>query len=170
MSTTGTTSATLTIAATLFSLASLAGCKGGQDGSPATPANAGDPARCVALDLGEASDIVQSGKAIPDNQLVKIQGITSPRSLVWQDAATKKVYYVAKIMGTGERLLYSEELAPGQEPRILSEFEGTIRLWSHLPKEDAVPMAKALEKEWGVKIDEERTYLIEGGTKPRGCQ
>lgn len=145
------------------------GCKSSESTSPSVPSNANDPARCVAVDLGEASDIIPSGMAIPDNQLVKIQGITSPRSLVWQDAASKKVYYVAKIMGTGERLLYSEELAPGQEPRILSDFEGTIHLWSHLPKEDGPPMAKALEKEWGVKLDVDHTYLVQGGTKPAGC-
>lgn len=169
MSTKKHTSSTGALACSITLLVLATGCKKSpEDGGP--PANADDPSRCVAIDLGEASDIIPSGKALPDNQLVRIQGITSPKTLIWQDSKTKKVYYVAKILGAGGKLLYSQELGPGEEPRILSSFQGTMRRWSSLPKEDAIPMAKALEKEWGVKIDVDKTYLVKGDTKPAGCQ
>jgi hypothetical protein len=122
------------------------------------------------MDLGEASDVIPSGRPIPDGQLVRLQGITNPKSLIWREEAKGTTHYVAKIMGTGERLLYTEEIPVGGEPRILSEFEGTIRLWRYLPASYSEPMAKALANDWGVQIDPARTYLVQGGVKPSGCE
>ncbi len=128
-----------------------------------------DPARCVLLDLGEVTDFMPSKKPIPDDQFVRMTGIADPKMLVWQDAATKRVHYVTKIMGAGGKLLYTEQVAAGKEPRILSDFKGTIRLWKNLPEKDALDMAKALKKEWGTEIDMNDTYLLTGGVKPEGC-
>ena len=129
-----------------------------------------NPARCKLLDLGEATDFMSSGKPVPDDQLVGMAGIADPTMLVWQDAKTKRVHYVTKIMGAGGKLLYTEQVPAGKEPRILSNFEGTIRLWKNLPEKDAADMAKALKKEWGTTIDPNDTYLLTGGVKPDGCK
>ena len=128
-----------------------------------------DPARCKLLDLGEATDFMSSGKPVPDDQLVGMAGIADPKMLVWQDAKTKRVHYVTKIMGAGGKLLYTEQVPAGEKPRILSNFEGTIRLWKNIPGKDALDMAKALKKEWGTTIDPNDTYLLTGGVKPEGC-
>ena len=128
-----------------------------------------DPARCELLDLGEVTDFMSSKKPIPDDQFVSMTGIADPKMLVWQDAKTKRVHYVTKIMGAGGKLLYTEQVAAGKEPRILSDFKGTIRLWKNIPGKDALDMAKALKKEWGTEIDMNDTYLLTGGVKPEGC-
>ena len=128
-----------------------------------------DPARCELLDLGEATDFMSSGKPVPDDQLVGMTGIADPKMLVWQDADTKRVHYVTKIMGAGGKLLYTERVPAGEKPRILSDFKGTIRLWKNIPGKDALDMAKALKKEWGTEIDINDTYLLTGGVKPEGC-
>ena len=155
--------------ATLFlliaSLSCVTACKGDKSAVDA-PKN---PARCKLLDLGEATDFMSSGKPVPDDQFVGMAGIADPKMLVWQDAKTKRVHYVTKIMGAGGKLLYTERVPAGKEPRILSNFEGTISLWKNLPEKDALDMAKALKKEWGTEIDPNDTYLITGGVKPDGC-
>ena len=149
----------------IASLASATACKNEKSAMDAPK----DPARCKLLDLGEATDFMSSGKPVPDDQLVGVAGIADPKMLVWQDAVTKRVHYVTKVMGAGGKLLYTEQVPAGDKPRILSNFEGTIRLWKNLPEKDALDMAKALKKEWGTTIDPNSTYLLTGGVKPDGC-
>jgi hypothetical protein len=150
----------------IISLACVTACKDEKSAVDAPK----DPARCVLLDLGEVTDFMSSDKPIPDDQLVSMTGIADPKMLVWQDATTKRVHYVTKIMGAGGKLLYTEQVPAGEKPRILANFKGTIRLWKNIPGKDALDMAKALKKEWGTTIDPNDTYLLTGGVKPEGCK
>lgn len=149
-----------------ISLCALAACGEGER-PPAPPPP--DPARCEIADLGEASDLIASGK-VPDDKMVRLTGISSPKSLVWQDAATGRTYFVSRVTGAADRwLYYTQELDVGETPKVLSVFEGHIQRWDQLPKQQAVPMAAALKKEYHLDIVPEQTYLITAGSKPEGC-
>ena len=127
-----------------------------------------DPQRCVLKELGEASDLAES-KSLPNDTYVHVTGIANPKTLVWQDRETGHVFYVAKIMGTGGNLLYMQQMQPGEKPKILSDFKGTLTRWQDLKKTDSVPMAKALLSKWRFKINPDSTYVIRGRTMPDGC-
>jgi hypothetical protein len=127
-----------------------------------------DPKRCDLKDLGEAANLIESGK-IPDDQLARVSGIGDPRSLVWQDKVTSKTFVLTRVMGTQRRLLFLEELPPGQAPTVKAVFEGHLLRWDKLPPQRAVPIGRALKKEYEIDIDATKTYLIIAGAKPEGC-
>jgi hypothetical protein len=138
-------------------------------GESAPPPPPPDPARCEIADLGEASDLIAKGP-LPDDKMVRVTGISSPKSLVWQDAATKQAHFVSRVIGAeGRWLYYMQELGVGETPKVLSEFEGHLRRWEELPQKQAVPMAAALERDYKIKIDPANTWLITNGAKPEGC-
>lgn len=143
------------------------GCGGEGTGEQSAPA-AADPQRCALAELGEAADLVESGR-LPDDQLVALQGIADPRTLVWKDQQTGDIFYITRVMGTQQRLYYMEQLAPGQAPAIKSEFVGHLRRWDKLPEREAVPIARALLTEYKLQVEPEKTYLLVGGAKPAGC-
>ena len=143
------------------------GCGSEGAGEQAAPV-ASDPQRCVLAELGEAADLVESGR-LPDDRLVSLQGIADPRTLVWKDQTTGDIHYITRVMGTQQRLYYMEQLAPGQAPAIKSEFVGHLRRWDRLPEREAAPIARALLTEYKLQVDPEKTYLLVGGAKPAGC-
>jgi len=127
-----------------------------------------DPARCSLRELGEATTAMESGK-LPTDQLVHMEGITHPGTLVWKDAKSGAVNYVTRVMGTGQKLFYMQQIENGEEPGILSDFQGTLLRWTDMPREESAPMARALKDEWKVDVIPEGTYILKGGTKPLGC-
>jgi len=150
----------------LLGVALLAiGC-GGE--SATEPQDAPNPARCELAKLGEAADLVESGK-IPNDQLVEVEGIADPRTLVWREQKTGKIYFITRIMGTQKRMYYMEQLAPGEAPKLKSLFVGHLRRWDKLPPHEAKPMAQALLTEYKLQVEPEKTYLLAGGVKPDGC-
>jgi len=153
-------------AISVLALAAVAAC-GESERSPAPPPP--DPARCKIADLGEASDAIAKGP-LPDDAMVRMTGLNSPKSLVWQDPATGRTYFVSRVTGAeGRWLYYMQELDVGETPKVLSVFEGHIQRWDRLPQPQAVPMAAALKKDYHLDIVPDQTYLITAGAKPEGC-
>jgi hypothetical protein len=127
-----------------------------------------DPKRCEIKELGEAAEVIESGK-VPSDQMVRVTGIGDPRSMVWQERTSGKAYFLSRVMGTQRRLFYLEELSPGESPRVLAVFEGHMTRWDQLPPKRAVPVANALSKEYKIIVEPTKTYLIINGEKPEGC-
>ena len=149
-----------------FVVSSVATASCGKDAPPPPPP---DPKRCEIADLGEASDAIAKGP-LPDDKMVRVTGINSPKSLVWQDPTTKQAYFVARITGAEDRwLYYMQPLGVGETPKVLSVFEGHLQRWDSMPKEKAIPIAGALKKNYQAEIDFTKTWLITAGSKPDGC-
>jgi len=147
----------------------LSGCQNSR--SEKAPANQPPPRQdgmCTLQELGEASDLVEAGR-IPDNQYGRISGMSDPKTLVWQDARTKKVFFAAKVLGAEGRLFYMEELQTGSLPGLRESFTGTILKWPHLHPELAAALEGQFRSQWNVEIDKAQTYIIRGGEKPGGC-
>ncbi|MBN2343574.1 MAG: hypothetical protein JXX29_18450 [Deltaproteobacteria bacterium] len=133
--------------------------------SPPPPTHDG---MCVLKELGEASDAIE--KKLPNNQYVSLQGMSSPKTLVWQDMTTQQIYYATKIMGAEGKLFYMAKLKTGEKPSIKSNFLGNIMLWQHLPTDLLRSMKTQFKNQWGVEIDEKNTYIILADEKPKGCK
>jgi hypothetical protein len=99
-----------------------------------------------------------------------MQGISNPKTLVWKDEKSGRIFYVEKIAGTRARLYYMGELKTGEKPALLSEFTGTILLWKNLKPALAKSMAAAFKRDWNTNIDPDNTYIIKGNQKPEGCK
>ena len=151
-------------------LGTLFGCntKKKSDDSVLTSPASKHNGMCQQINLGEASDAVE--KQLPNNQYVSLQGMSSPRTLVWQDTKTQKVYFAAKIMGAKGKLFYMEELPTGKMPSIKSSFSGTLLLWKHLPGNLLTSMKAQFKAQWGTNIDIERTHILVANQKPDGCE
>ena len=122
---------------------------------------------CNMQNLGEASSAVE--KKLPNNQYVELEGMSSPKTLVWQDVKTQQIYYATKILGAEGKLFYMAKLKVGETPTIHSKFTGTLLLWKHLPKSLLVSMKKQFKEQWGVDVDENSTYILKANEKPNGC-
>ena len=133
--------------------------------SPPAPIHDG---MCELVKLGEASSAVE--QKLPDNQYVEMEGMSSPKTLVWQDLNTKQLYFAAKVMGAEGKLFYMDELKVGETPQIKTTFTGTLLLWKHLPKGLLRSMKKQFKEQWGVDVDENTTYIIKANKKPDGCK
>lgn len=133
--------------------------------SPPPPTHNG---MCNLTDLGEAADAVE--KQLPNNQYVTLSGMSSPKTLVWQDVKKQHIYYATKIMGAQGKLFYMDELQTGQKPTIKSTFVGTLMLWKHLPIDLLNSMKAQFKDHWGVEVDENTTYILTATQKPKGCK
>jgi hypothetical protein len=123
---------------------------------------------CKLIDLGEASDAVE--KPLPNNQFATIQGMSNPKTLVWQDKQTGQIFYATKLMGAQGRLFYMAGLETGEKPTIKSVFTGTLLLWKHLEKSLQLSMKKQFHDQWGVDVDVDHTYIMIADKKPEGCE
>ncbi len=153
------------IASTVFILLILTSCK---DKTPSDPAPV-DPARCKVVDLGDAVDLIEKG-SIDDNRMVIVQGISDPRALVWQDDAGKQTFYIARVMGTEQRLFYYKRLALGEKPGISSEFEGYLLRWDRMPKKEFGSVKAALKAKYDIDVKADQSYVINADGKPVGCK
>ena len=136
---------------------------------PAPPPKNTDPSRCVMQDVGEASDFVMQ-KNIVDDRMVRVHGLTYPQSLVWRDEDTGKTFYLARIMGTEQKLFFLKEVpdeAPA--PGVSSEVAGRLVRWDRLPVAQARHMASGLKSEYNVNVVPNQAFLIIAGRKPDGC-
>jgi hypothetical protein len=145
----------------------LSGCQANETSDPQRIAEP-DPARCEAADLGEAADLFAKGDP-PSGCLARIDGLTDPRTLVWKDEATGAVFFITRVMGTQRRLYYMAPVKPGEEPKALSVVEGHLQRWSDLEPRKGVTLSRALEREYSLKIDPQKTYLLTAGEQPAGC-
>lgn len=128
-----------------------------------------DPGRCIATDVGEAADFVLQ-KNIVDDRLVQAQGLTNPQSLVWRDEQTGKTFYLARIMGTEQKLFFLKEVADeAPPPGVSSRFEGRLVRWRHLPPAQAAHMASGLKSQYNIDVKLDEAFLIIEGQKPDGC-
>lgn len=148
----------------------LASCskQGNPDEKTMSPPPPTHSKMCKIVDLGEASDAVK--KQLPNNQLISLQGISSPKTLVWQDTNTQQIYFATKIMGAQGKLFYMDKLKTGETPSIKSNFQGTLMLWKHLPINLLKSMKRQFKEQWGVEIDENKTYILKANEKPAGCK
>jgi hypothetical protein len=159
----------LVVAALASGPVCLSAC--GDDGNPlaqATDDTPPDPARCDAMDLGEAADLFSKGDP-PSGRIARIDGLTDPRTLVWKDEATGAVFFITRVMGTERRLYYMAPVKPGEEPKALAGVEGHLQRWSDLDPRKGATLARALEREYSLKIDPKVTFLLTAGEKPAGC-
>ena len=122
---------------------------------------------CNLVDLGEASDAIK--KSLPNNQFATLQGMSNPKTLVWQDAKNGQIYYATKLMGAEGRLFYMARLKPGEKPTIKSSFTGTLLLWKHIEKGLQLSMIKQFHDQWGVDVNVDNTYIVIADQKPEGC-
>ena len=136
-----------------------------QKESPPAPVHNG---MCELKNLGEASSAVE--KKLPNNQYVELQGMSSPKTLIWQDTQTGQIYFATKILGAEGKLFFMDKLKTGEKPAIRSTFTGTLMLWKHLPKGLLVSMKAQFKEQWGVAVDENSTYILKADEKPDGCQ
>ena len=123
---------------------------------------------CDLKNLGEASSAVE--KELPNNQYVELEGMSSPKTLVWQDTQTQQIYFATKILGAEGKLFFMDKLQTGQKPEIRSTFIGTLMLWKHLPKGLLVSMKAQFKEQWGVDVDENSTFILKANEKPEGCK
>ncbi|MBN2528613.1 MAG: hypothetical protein JXR76_19645 [Deltaproteobacteria bacterium] len=151
----------------IFSFFGCGNKKKADANTPYSPAPQHD-GMCQMMNLGEASDAVEA--ELPDNQYVNMQGMSSPKTLIWQDLKSKQIYFATKVMGAQGKLFYMEKLATGQTPTIKSSFTGTLLLWKHLPPSLLQSIKKQFKEQWAVEIDENATYILMANQKPQGCK
>ncbi|MBN2716219.1 MAG: hypothetical protein JXX14_10220 [Deltaproteobacteria bacterium] len=147
----------------------LIGCSNKTD-SAAAPASPPPPVHdgmCQIVDLGEASSAIE--KPLPNNQYVALEGMSSPKTLVWQDVKTQQIYFATKIMGAEGRLFYMDTLKTGETPKIKTKFTGTLLLWKHLPEALLMSMKTQFKEQWDVDVDVNTTYILKANEKPVGC-
>ncbi len=151
----------------LIVLPVITGCN---TAAPPPSSSQEDPTRCIAVDVGEASDFILQKKII-DNRTVIMHGLTNPQSLVWRDDGTGKTFFLARIMGSERRLYFLKEV-PDEEPPpgVLSRFEGHLLRWSNLPQKQSQHMALGLKSQYNITIEPDNSYIIIHGQKPEGCK
>ena len=146
----------------------LPSCKKSDPPTDMLPKNS-DPARCAAVDVGEAADFIQQQNII-DDRLIVAQGLTNPQSLVWRDQKTGQTFYLARIMGTEQKLFFLKEVPDdAPPPGVLSQLSGHLLRWKRLPTEQARHMAAGLKSQYNVDVDMEKAFIIIEGAKPDGC-
>lgn len=127
-----------------------------------------DPRRCQIQEAGEAADLLNRPD-FPLDRMVRVQGITYPKALVWKDKTTGIVNFTARVMGTEQRLFYLRTIPQGASPGILSELTGHLSRWDRLPEARMKPIAAALKQQYNINIVPEKTYVIDADGKPEGC-
>jgi hypothetical protein len=150
----------------LFLLVVLFSCTSPKS-SPPLPVNT-DPNRCNYSNIGAATDLAYD-ENLRDDRLVVVDGLADPRALIQQDKTTGQTFYVAKVLGTQQRLFYIKQLAPDERPGIASVFKGHLVRWDRLPEQSAATIAHALNREYGITVIPSSTFAIIAEEKPDGC-
>ena len=143
-------------------------CKDNTSHDPSAWRNT-DPKRCIAADVGEASDFMRQSD-IKDDRVVTAHGLANPQALIWRDDAAKRTYYLARVMGTDKKLYYLKPVADDETPGVASVFEGHFLRWSHLNRERGALLMNALKTNYNVEFDPTKTYIIVKEEKPEGCR
>ena len=127
-----------------------------------------DPARCTITDIGDAMVFIENGN-IDSNRMVHTEAIPDQHSLIWKDKKSQEIYYITKLMGTQQKLFFKKRLVSGEKPGFVASFAGHLLRWDELHQTESIPIAKALDSEYGIQIIPDQTYLINADTKPKGC-
>lgn len=127
-----------------------------------------DPQRCAVREAGEAANLLGQVN-LPNDSMVRVQGITHPQALVWQDKEQGTTHYATRVMGTEKRVFYLKTISQGERPQILSELTGHLIRWDQLPDKRMKPVAAALKKQYHIAIEPDQTYVIDADGRPEGC-